>query len=201
MRTFFLTLVLIFLVIACFAMSALKASASAKVEDPVVTLYTDVDDSSAWAVINAIHAANKIKTDAPIMFYINSDGGDVFAGSRIISAMESSRREVWTVDVGFAASEAGFIFCSGDRRFMLPYTVLMLHDGSLRASNSTDKVYSEIDFSKKVDDIYYERVAELSGLTVEQIRAKASLDWWMLEDEAEKNHLATSLVLGDYPSP
>jgi ATP-dependent Clp protease protease subunit len=112
--------------------------AQARQIDQPVTLYGDVDERTASIVVSQIQAANRLRTSAPILMFIDSPGGSVLAGNRIVDAMQASRRPIYTVDVEFAASMAAYIWAFGEQRYMMPRAILMLHDASLEGDGELD---------------------------------------------------------------
>jgi len=76
-------------------------------------------------VIKAIGQAN----GEPLEVYINSGGGDIFAGSEIYSALQSYKGEVNIHVVGFAASAASVIACAG-KSDITPTAMVMVHNVS-----------------------------------------------------------------------
>lgn len=65
----------------------------------------------------------------PLEVYINSGGGDIFAGSEIYSALRSYKGEVNIHVVGFAASAASVIACAG-KSDITPTAMFMVHNVS-----------------------------------------------------------------------
>lgn len=61
---------------------------------------------------------------------INSPGGSVIEGWSIISAIKNSKMEIHTYNDGLAASIAGVIFCCGDYRCAMDYSITMIHNPS-----------------------------------------------------------------------
>lgn len=76
-------------------------------------------------VIKAIDQANGESLEV----YINSGGGDIFAGSEIYSALRSYQGEVNIHVVGFAASAASVIACAG-KSDISPTAMVMVHNVS-----------------------------------------------------------------------
>lgn len=61
---------------------------------------------------------------------INSPGGSVIDGWSIISAIKNTKMEVHTYNDGLAASISGIIFCCGDCRYAMDYSITMIHNPS-----------------------------------------------------------------------
>lgn len=69
----------------------------------------EMDSTCPRDVQNLIDKANGERLDV----YINSGGGDIFAGSEIYSALRAYKGQVYIHVVGFAGSAASVIACAG----------------------------------------------------------------------------------------
>ena len=174
---------------------------SDSVNNASITLYDEVTNGSANDVIEKIHKANRETSSGPIALYINSPGGSVLAGMRILDAMAASKRPITTVCVSMCASMAGVIFVHGAHKIALPSALILFHDGQSGVQNSSDKVYSEIDLFKKIDARLENDLAAITGLSVEDIHTREASDWWLLADEAKKLHIVDEVInLADFPT-
>lgn len=169
----------------------------------IVTLYGTVNEASAHQVISAIQAANRdTKNHDPIILYIDSGGGELFAGASIVDAMDASRRPVWTVDVRFAASMAAIIHSYGAKRYMLPRAVLMHHEASGGVEGSPAQMASRLASVSAIVEGFEKHVAKVAHLSLAEFRAREARNWWMLAEDAVKAHLADEIVNPpQYPSP
>jgi ATP-dependent Clp protease protease subunit len=193
-----------------FALVAWAVSAFAQFQFPApqpklitdeVTLYGKVDEERATQVVSDIQEANRLPSTNPIRLYINSPGGSVLAGNRIVQAIESSRRPVDTIVVGMAASMSGLVYSYGVHRYQLPRTIVMLHDGYFGLDGSADKAYSVVALYERMDADFDSHIASITGMTVAEVHAKNAMDWWMLPSDAIANHLTDKIVtLPYYPA-
>ena len=85
----------------------------------------------------------------PIRLYINSPGGEATEGFALISAMELSKTPIHTINMGECSSMAFLISIAGDKRFALPYSEYLMHDGSLFAYGSANKVIDQVHFEDR----------------------------------------------------
>lgn len=167
-----------------------------------VTLYTEVNDQSTADVINQIHAANRVDTTDPIMFYINSPGGDVFDGEMIIDAMKASRRPIYTVDIGWAASMAAIIWTYGEQRLILPNGILMFHEMHVQVAGTLSQVTSELTILNGIANSVADHICSLAGITKSEYELREAPEWRVSSQEALDSHLATGVTLvKDYPLP
>ncbi len=70
--------------------------------------------------------------DADVSLYVNSPGGEVYAGLAIYDAMQHIRPDVKTICYGIGMSAAAMIVAGGapGKRLALPHAKLMIHQGS-----------------------------------------------------------------------
>lgn len=168
-----------------------------------VALIGPVTQSSAAVVVDRIHLLNRGRDLDPIYLVINSPGGDVLAGFQIIQAMEASRRPVYTVDVGFAASMAAIIHAYGVQRYMTPKSALMYHqitmsfDGDVSLTHLAVRLH----FIQQYEEMANEQIAAVSGVPIPELQAREQTEWWVLVDEATKRRLVDAVVqVPDYPT-
>jgi|GEM_PF-3980914 len=157
------------------------------------TLYGDVDQDSANKVIAQIQEANRSESVAPIFLFINSRGGDILAGGMVVDAMAASRRPVYTVAIGQAASMAAVIHSYGSRRYMAPHAVLMFHNASMGAQDELPHMMQRVALIYRMWTAYEQHVADRAGLPLEEFRAREASQWWLTAEEAVGAHMADGI--------
>ena len=63
----------------------------------------------------------------PIKLHIQSDGGEVFAAFSAVDTIQKCKVPVETIIEGCAASAATIISVAGSRRFITPYSHMLIH--------------------------------------------------------------------------
>ena len=125
--------------------------------------------------------SNNLKIEPPpIILHITSNGGSVFAAFRAINCMKSLSVEVHTVVDGYAASAATLISVCGDKRYINPYSNMLIHE--LRSATSWNKM-SELEdeiqnmkhVMNQIKDIYVEHT-NLSRSELNKL-LKRDMDW------------------------
>lgn len=85
-----------------------------------------------------------------VTVFINSPGGDVFAGAEIYTALKEHKGKITVKVSGIAASAASLIAMAGDEILMSPVAYMMIHDpwtfamGNAREMEHQAKVLREI---------------------------------------------------------
>jgi ATP-dependent Clp protease protease subunit len=173
-----------------------------KQEIAVCTLYGEVDVVHAHDLIACIEIANREKSEAPIALYINSPGGSVLEGGIIIDAMQASRRPIYAIDVGYAASMSAIIFEYGTKRFMHARSVVMFHEASASFDGSMSHIDTRIILLHRILADYETHVAVLAGITPEDLRIREMAEWWLLPMDAVGQGLADAVIVeSNYPPP
>ena len=155
------------------------------------------DDCLAEQQFKLEHPKEKF-TRRPIWLYVNSPGGRVYDGFAVASAIRISKTPVYTVNLGMWASMAFMIGIAGKKRFALPYSIFLSHDGSSVVFGTTGQVHDTADFSKRFEEqVSKNHILSCTKITEEEYRKHERKEWFMLPDEAKKygciDHIVSSL--------
>ncbi len=92
-----------------------------------IYFYEDVTPQSVMELNMLIRTMEREHTGLPIVLYIHSNGGDLFAGLSAMDHLESCKKPVHTVIDGFCCSAATFIFLGGKKRFAKKNSHFLIH--------------------------------------------------------------------------
>jgi ATP-dependent protease ClpP protease subunit len=135
-----------------------------------------------------------------IDLHINSPGGEIFDGIAIMNALRSHPATVTTYVDSLAASIASVIAMAGDRVVMAPRSQLMIHDGSgLCIGNAADMRKTAELLDRQSDNIAAV-YAERAGGTVEEWRARMTVETWYTAAEAVEAGLADEISSSQSPA-
>lgn len=160
-------------------------------------LYGDISSSSWWGD-EVTPKQFKKDLDAlgdvdEINVYINSDGGDVFAGQAIYSMLKRHKAKIIVYVDGLAASIASVVAMAGDTVYMPKNSMMMVHNPWTIAVGNAE------DFRKLADDM--DKIRE-SIITVYQDKSEMEKDkiielmdaeTWMTAEEAVEYGLADEI--------
>ena len=113
-------------------------------KDRIIFLVGEINDYTANIVISQLlYLDNESNED--IYLYINSPGGAITSGMGIYDTMNFITSKVVTIGVGMCASMAAFLLSSGDMRYALPNTEVMIHQplGGAQGQSSYIKIAAE----------------------------------------------------------
>ncbi len=162
----------------------------------IVFLGTQVEDSSANLVVAQLLHLEAEDPDADISLYVNSPGGDAYAGFAIYDAMQFVKPDVQTFCVGMAMSAGALILAGGaaGKRYVLPNSKVMIHQGSggFRGSPSDIQIAAKEILS--LTRRYAEIIAAHTNRDVEQVVRDIDRDRFLGPDEAVEYGLADHVL-------
>ena len=148
-----------------------------------LTLYGEISDVTWWGdeitpkqFKEELDALGDIDT---LNVYINSPGGDVFAGQTIYSMIKRHKAQVNVYIDGVAASIASLIAMAGDKVIMPANAMMMVHNPwAFAAGNAQDfrKLADDLD---KIRDSMIVAYESKSALTTDEIKKLLDAETWL----------------------
>lgn len=126
--------------------------------------------------------------------FINSPGGDVFAGQTIYNILKHYITASVTTHIdGIAASAASIIAMAGDKIVMPENATLMIHNAWTYSAGNKDDLRKMADTLELIDTQIAEVYAARTGGTVEDMAALMDAETWMSGTEAVEKGFADEL--------
>lgn len=139
----------------------------------------DVENTSPGKVAKAIEDANGEDLD----IYINSGGGDVFAGSEIYSAIRAYTGKVHIHVTGIAASAASVIACAGDSDIS-PTAQIMVHNVSTYADGNYRDMKHASNVLRQADRAIASAYMAKSGMSEKDALDLMDAESWLTAQDA-----------------
>lgn len=162
-----------------------------------LTLYGEISDVSWWG--DEV-TPKQFKEDLDALgdidilnVYINSPGGDVFAGQTIYSILKRHKAQVNVYIDGVAASIASLIAMAGDRVIMPANAMMMIHNPWMFAVGDSQyfrKVADDLDKIRESMIVAYE---SKSALTVDEIKEIMDAETWLSAEDCLEYGLADEI--------
>lgn len=127
-----------------------------------------------------------VEERTPIMLYITSPGGDVYAGFELIDVIDNSKTPVYTINLGYQFSMGFLLGLAGHKRFASKHSKFLWHDGTSGALNSSAKVRDEIEFQSRNEDRVRQFILSRTKIDPELYDSKLRVEWYMFADEAKE---------------
>jgi ATP-dependent Clp protease protease subunit len=143
-----------------------------------IFLFGDIDSSTASQVILALRKLDRAKK-ANITLIISSGGGEEAAGWTIYDAICLTRSKVIGQAYGQCMSIAALVLQACDTRLLSPNCRFMIHDGTASYTGPLDKINVALKEENFLTNMYYEKLAEKSELTVDKVKNLGNNETYM----------------------
>lgn len=163
--------------------------------DRIIWIIGEIDDVNA-AVVQAqlMYLDNSGERD--ITIHVDSPGGSVYAGKKIISVIDYVECNVSTINTGLCASMGAVILAAGKKgkRFSLKYSRTMIHSTSGGAvGNIHDARISMKEWEKENEELF-RMLGDYCGKESSEVQRDSERDRWMDPIEAKEYGLIDSIV-------
>lgn len=129
-----------------------------------------------------------------IYLLINSPGGSVFDGLRLISFIESSSTRIHTVCVFICASMAAHLHQAGYTRLMEDSGLLMFHPATGGVQGQVENMMSQIDTIQKIVNSLNSKASSKSNIPYLEFKRRVAYEYWVNPQEAVATKLTDRLV-------
>ena len=155
--------------------------------DRIVMVGSVIDDQIANVVVAQLLHLESDDPDKDISVYVNSPGGDVYAGLAIYDTMTFVKPDVRTICVGTAMSMGAVLLGAGakGKRSALPNAKILIHQvwtGQFggQASDVEIRAREVLDLKKRVEQI----LADHTGQPLDRVSQDTDRDHFMTAAEA-----------------
>ena len=154
-------------------------------------------DTIAYHILRYNRMDKGLKTDErkPIILYINSPGGQLCSGYGLIDVILNSITPVYTVNQAMCASMAFLIFLAGHKRYSMPRSEFLMHDGSSMGWDSMAKLKDRMEFETiQLEEMTKEYIMSRTTIDKNLYDEKYRVEWYMLPKEAKQYNICEYIV-------
>ena len=164
--------------------------------DRIVFLGEPVTRDSANLVIAQLLHLESQDPEKDISLYIDSPGGDVYAGLGILDTMNFIKPDVSTICVGMAASMAAVLLAAGakGKRLALPNSMVLIHQPSSGVQGQQTDIQIVADETKWIRRHLNELLSEYTGQPLEKVNVDTERDNYMRAQEAADYGLVDRVI-------
>ena len=165
-------------------------------KDRIIFIGTPIDDQVANVVMAQLLFLQGEDAEKDIWLYINSPGGNVYAGLAIYDTMQYVSPRVGTICMGLAASMAAVLLAGGAQgmRYSLPNTRVLIHQPSGGFSGQAADIQIHAQEILRVRARLDEILAHHTGKPLEVIHRDSDRDFFMSADEAKAYGLVDEII-------
>ena len=164
--------------------------------DRIVFIGEPITRESANLVIAQLLHLESQDPDKDISLYIDSPGGEVYAGLGILDTMNFIKPEVSTICVGMAASMAAVLLASGakGKRLALPNSMVLIHQPSSGVEGQQTDIQIVAEETKYIREHLNQILADATGQPIEKINADTERDNYLRAQQALEYGLVDRVI-------
>jgi ATP-dependent Clp protease, protease subunit len=157
-------------------------------KDFIVFVTGPIDMGVANTFIAQLLFLESQNPDKDISVYINSPGGEAYAGIAMYDTIKHIKNDVVTINVGLAASAGALVLAAGTngKRYALPGSHTMIHQPIGGVEGQASDVEVSVKHMLKLRDQYAEAIAKETKQKLDKVKTDIDRDYWMNADESIK---------------
>jgi ATP-dependent Clp protease protease subunit len=176
----------------------------------LLTFYKDLEKRNFWLedevgehtleIIRKIIEWNRedegkeISERAPIKIFFFSPGGDLDVNYALIDTIRMSKTPVYGINVGRCCSAAAYIYLSCHKRYMLPHSYFVFHQGSGHFQGSYAEIVCQMeDYQGQVDELA-KFMKDRTLYSEEEITENIVTEWYVRKDQALEKGVCHEVV-------
>lgn len=157
-------------------------------------LIAQIDEAAIETIVYHIFRYNYLDRDipvadrTPIKLYVSTYGGDEISAFSIIDACLNSETPVYMINIGACMSAGLLIYLAGHKRFSMPHSQFLLHDGQTGIiQESVAKARDRMEFETiQLEEVIKDYVISRTDIAEELYDEKYLREWYFLPKEGKK---------------
>ena len=147
----------------------------------IIFLGTPINDQVANVIVAQLLFLSSEDPEAPIQMYINSPGGQVYAGMAIYDTMQMIPNPVSTLAVGMTASFGTVLLTAGSKgqRYALPNATIHMHQPLGGAQGQASDIEIQAREILRLKSDLNAILARHTGRTVDEIERDTNRDYYL----------------------
>jgi ATP-dependent Clp protease protease subunit len=162
----------------------------------IVFVGTPITDQTANLIVAQLLYLSNEDSDAPIQMYINSPGGQIYAGLAIYDTMQMISNPINTVAVGVTASFGTVLLTAGTpgQRYALPHSTVHLHQPSGGAQGQSTDIEIQANEILRLRAKLNSILAHHTGQPEDKVQDDTERDYWLTAQDAVEYGLVDKVL-------
>ena len=155
-------------------------------KERIIILGTPINEQVAMVIVAQLLFLAREDPSKPIRLYINSPGGQVYAGMAVYDTMQQIECPVSTVAVGFTASFGTVLLTAGTKgmRYALPNATIHMHQPLGGAQGQASDIAIQANEILRLRESLNEILSVHTGQPIEKIKDDTDRDIFLTAQEA-----------------
>ena len=152
----------------------------------IIFLGTPIDDQVANVIVAQLLYLNREDPDRDIQMYINSPGGQIYAGLAVYDTMKMLPNKISTFAIGVTASFGTVLLAAGTKgqRYALPHATIHMHQPLGGAQGQASDIEIQAREILRLKDRLNVILAESTGQKLESIERDTERDFYLNAEQA-----------------
>jgi ATP-dependent Clp protease, protease subunit len=164
----------------------------------IIFLGTPIDDQVANVIVAQLLYLNREDPDRDIQMYINSPGGQIYAGLAIFDTMKMIPNKISTFAIGVTASFGTVLLAAGTKgqRYALPHATIHMHQPLGGAQGQATDIEIQAKEILRLKDRLNVILSESTGQKLEAIERDTERDFYLNAEQAVEYGLVDKVLAG-----
>jgi ATP-dependent Clp protease protease subunit len=165
-------------------------------QNRIIFLGTPINDQVANVIVAQLLFLDREDPEKDIQIYINSPGGQIYAGMAIYDTMQLVRAPVSTIAVGVTASFGTLLLTAGHKgkRYALPHATIHMHQPLGGAQGQATEIEIQAREILRLREELNGIMAYHTGQPIERIAEDTERDRYMTADQAKEYGLVDEVL-------
>jgi ATP-dependent Clp protease, protease subunit len=166
-------------------------------KERIVFVGTPIDDQIANVIVAQLLWLNREDSEREIHMYINSPGGQIYAGLAIYDTMRMLTNKISTVAVGVTASFGTVLLAAGTKgqRYALPHATIHMHQPLGGAQGQATDIEIQAKEILRLKTRLNEILADSTGQSLEIIERDTDRDFYLTAQQAVDYGIVDKILL------
>ena len=164
--------------------------------DRIVMVSGPIETNMANTIVAQLLFLESENPNADISLYINSPGGEIYAGLAIMNTMQYIKPNVSTIGMGVVASMASVLLAAGEKgkRFLLPDATVMIHQPSAGTQGMITDMEISLREGQRLKKLVTQKMSDFTGRKEKELFDAMERDNWMDAEAAKKFGLIDGIL-------
>jgi len=166
-------------------------------KERIVFVGTPIDDQIANVIVAQLLWLNREDSEREIHMYINSPGGQIYAGLAIYDTMRMLTNKISTVAVGVTASFGTVLLAAGTKgqRYALPHATIHMHQPLGGAQGQATDIEIQAKEILRLKTRLNEILSESTGQPINVIEKDTDRDFYLTAQQAVDYGIVDKILL------
>ncbi len=165
-------------------------------KERIIFVGTPIDDQIANLIVAQLLFLNREDSEAEIKMYINSPGGQIYAGLAIYDTMQMIPNKISTYAIGVTASFGTVLLAAGTKglRFALPHATIHIHQPLGGAQGQASDIQIQAREILRLKERLNKILSDATGKTTEEIERDTERDYYLNAQQAVEYGLVDQVL-------